>query len=232
MAHPTPDRPKAVLFDIDGTLVDSNYLHVDAWGRALVAVGHPTDAWRIHRAIGMGTDQLLSTLVGDDAGRIAEESTRLHGVYLAESASLLRPFHRARDLLRAVAAEGSQVVLATSASPDELERLLRVIDSDESVSAVTAADDVTEAKPDPDIVHTALRKAGVSASEAVMVGDAVWDIQAAARAGVPCVAVLSGGTGEGDLRAAGAVEVYADAEALLAALRDSPLGAGFARLTT
>lgn len=218
-----------MLFDIDGTLVDSNYLHVEAWGRALVAVGHPTDAWRIHRAIGMGSGELLALLVGDDADRIADAAKRLHGLYLAESASLLRPFHRARELLRAVAAQGSQVVLATSASPDELERLRRVLDSDESVSVVTAAEDVEEAKPEPDIVHTALRRAGVAASEAVMVGDAVWDIQAAARAGVPCVAVLSGGTGEGDLRAAGAVEVYADAEALLGALPGSPLGRGFTR---
>jgi HAD superfamily hydrolase (TIGR01549 family) len=231
MAHETPDRPQAVLFDIDGTLVDSNYLHVEAWSRALVAVGHPTDSWRIHRGIGMGSGQLLATLVGEDADRIAEEAKRLHGLYMAESASLLRPFRGARELLRAVAAQASQVVLATSASPDELERLLRVLDSDESVSVVTAADDVDEAKPEPDIMKAALRKAGVVASQAVMVGDAVWDVQAAARAGVPCVAVLSGGTGEGDLRAAGAIEVYADAEALLSAFHESPLAGGFARAT-
>jgi HAD superfamily hydrolase (TIGR01509 family) len=231
MAQLTSDRPKAVLFDIDGTLVDSNYLHVEAWNRALVAVGHPTDAWRIHRAIGMGSDMLLEALVGEDAEGIADEATRLHGLYLAEEASLLRPFHRARELLRAVAAQGSKVVLATSAAPDELSRLRRALDSDESVSAVTAAEDADEAKPEPDIVDIALRKAGVVASEAVMVGDAVWDIQAASRAGVPCVAVLSGGTGEGELRAAGAVEVYADAEALLNALGDSPLAGGFAQIT-
>jgi HAD superfamily hydrolase (TIGR01509 family) len=230
MAHVTPDRPQAVLFDIDGTLVDSNYLHVEAWGRALVAVGHPTDAWRIHRAIGMGSNMLLESLVGEDAERIADAATQLHGLYLAETASLLRPFHRARELLRAVAAQGTKVVLATSAAPDELSRLRRALDVEGSVSVVTAAEDVEEAKPEPDIVDTALRKAGVVASEAVMVGDAVWDIQAASRAGVPCVAVLSGGTGEGDLRAAGAIEVYEDAEALLTAFEESALAGGFGRI--
>jgi HAD superfamily hydrolase (TIGR01549 family) len=223
MAPGTPNRPKAVLFDIDGTLVDSNYLHVEAWGRALVAAGHPVAAWRVHRAIGMGSAELLAALVGDDAERIADEAKRLHGAYLAETTSLLRPFERARELLRTVAAWGTQVVLATSASPTELERLLRALDSEESLSVVTAAGDVEAAKPNPDLIHTALEKAGVSAADVVMLGDAVWDVEAAARAGVPCVAVRSGGTGAEELKAAGAVAVYDDVADLMAHLEESPL---------
>ncbi|WP_022884607.1 HAD family hydrolase [Glaciibacter superstes] len=182
MTSDNPTRPQAVLFDIDGTLVDSNYLHVDAWSRAFVAVGHSVAAWRVHRAIGMGSAELLAALVGDDAEQIADEVKRLHGVYLAESASLLRPFERARELLRTVAAWGTQVVLATSADPNELEHLLRVLDSDESVSVVTSAADVDAAKPNPDLLNAALEKAGVSAADAVMLGDAVWDVQAAGHA--------------------------------------------------
>jgi HAD superfamily hydrolase (TIGR01509 family) len=212
------------LFDIDGTLVDSNYLHVEAWSRALVAAGHPVDAWRIHRGIGMGSDELLASLVGEGtAGKIADEVKRLHRAYFAENTSLLRPFERARELLRTVAARDTKVVLATSANPSELAELLRVLDSDESVSVVTSAQDVDSAKPNPDLIHTALGKAGVAATEAVMLGDAVWDVEAAARAGVPCVAVCSGGTGAAELKAAGAVAVYDDVADLMAHLDASPL---------
>lgn len=214
----------AVLFDIDGTLIDSNYLHVEAWNRAFTAVGHPVDSWRIHRAIGMGSEKLLPALIGEDAAaRFGEELRDLHSTYLAETATLERPFAGARELLRTVAAHGVQVVLATSASPSELQTLLQALDCDESISVVTSAGDVGEAKPAPDILQVAVTKAGVSTAEAVMVGDAVWDVAAAKRAGMPCVAVLSGGTGEAALREAGAVAVYDDTEALLAGLGSSPL---------
>lgn len=213
----------AVLFDVDGTLIDSNYLHIDAWGRAFAAVGHPVDAWRIHRAIGMDSAKLLDALVGDDVDRIGAEAKRLHSVYVAETASLLRPFQRVRDLLRTLAAREVQVVLATSAPAEELERLLQALDCDDAISAVTSAEDVEQAKPEPDIVHAALQKANVSAANAIMVGDAVWDVEAAARAGVASVGVESGGTPEPLLTRAGAVAVYEDAAALLAGLGSSPL---------
>lgn len=222
----TPDDSRtkpAVLFDIDGTLIDSNYLHIDAWGRAFAAVDHPVDAWRIHRAIGMDSRKLLRALVGDETDRIGDEAKRLHSVYIAQAASLLRPFHRARELLRMLAARDVGVILVTSAPPDELERLLIALDCDDAVSAVTSAEDVENAKPDPDIVYAALAKGGVAAENAIMVGDAVWDIEAAARAGVPCVALESGGTGEARLRTAGAVAVYGDAAGLLESLDSSPL---------
>lgn len=217
-------RAPAVLFDIDGTLIDSNYLHVEAWNRAFTAVGHPVDTWRIHRAIGMGSEKLLPALIGEDAAaRLGDKLRELHSTFLAETASLERPFAGARDLLRAVAAHGAQVVLATSASPSELRTLLQALDCDESISEVTSAGDVGEAKPAPDILQVAVEKAGVSTAQAVMVGDAVWDVASATRAGMPCVGVLSGGTGEAALRAAGAVAVYEDVEALLRDLDQSPL---------
>ena len=222
----TPDAAhtnRAVLFDIDGTLIDSNYLHIDAWGRAFAAVGRPVDSWRIHRAIGMDSSKLMRSLVGDDIDRVGDEAKRLHGVYIAETASLLRPFQRARELLRMLAARNVRVLLATSAPPEELERLLLALDCDDAVFAVTSADDVENAKPDPEVIEAALEKGEVNAQNAVMVGDAVWDIEAAARAGVTCVAVESGGTGKAALEDAGALAVYDDPAALLAALDTSPL---------
>jgi HAD superfamily hydrolase (TIGR01509 family) len=223
MTHDTSGTTTAVLFDIDGTLIDSNYLHIDAWGRAFAAVGHPVDAWRIHRAIGMDSAKLMQALVGDEVDRIGDEAKRLHSVYVAGTASLLRPFERARELLRMLAARDVRVVLATSAPADELERLLLALDCDDAIAAVTSAEDVAHAKPDPDIVHAALDKCGVSSDNAIMVGDAVWDIEAAARAGVPCVAVETGGTSKALLQDAGAVAVYDDAAGLLQGLETSPL---------
>ncbi|MBN9184093.1 MAG: HAD family hydrolase [Microbacterium sp.] len=219
MASP---RITTVLFDIDGTLVDSNYLHVDAWDRALVAVGHPVDVWRIHRGIGMDAGRMLSELVGDDDAlqqRAKDEHARLY----ADMADRLRPISGARDLLRELSRRGLTVVLATSAPQEELDALLAVLDLDEPVDAVTSAEDVDDAKPAPDVVGRALEKAGAAASEAIMVGDAVWDIESAGRAGVTAVAVLTGGSSADQLRDAGAVAVYDDVASLLAQLDASPL---------
>ena len=216
--------PGAVLLDIDGTLVDSNYLHVHAWVRAFADVGHPADAWRVHRCIGMGSDLLVAELLGDDAAeelgdRVREQHTR----HYAELAPLLRPFDGARELVRAIAGHGAATVLATSAAPEEVERLRAVLDLDDVVTGLTGDEDVEDAKPEPDLVEAALAVAGVVAERAVMVGDAVWDVQAAARARVECVGLLSGGTSRAELRTAGAVAVYDDAADLLAHLDDSPL---------
>lgn len=223
MTLETSRTNRGVLFDIDGTLIDSNYLHVDAWGRAFAAVDHPVDSWRIHRAIGMDSSLLMQSLIGEETDRVGDEAKRLHSVFIAGTASLLRPFERARDLLRMLAARDIRVILATSAPAEELERLLAALDCDDAITAVTSAEDVENAKPDPDIVHAALDKGEVSAANAIMVGDAVWDIEAAAKAGVPCVAVETGGTSQSQLTSAGAVAVYDDAAALLAGLDSSPL---------
>jgi HAD superfamily hydrolase (TIGR01509 family) len=217
-------EPGAVLLDIDGTLVDSNFLHVHAWVQAFDEAGHPVDAWRVHRRIGMGSGRLISELLGDDADRLTARVKDGHTERYAALTGLLRRFDGARELVRALAGRGAAVVLSTSAAPEEVERLRAVLDVDDVVE-ITGAEDVEEAKPEPDLVQAALDRAGVPAGRAVFVGDSVWDVEAAARAGVPCVGLLSGGTSEAELRDAGAVAVYADAAALLAGLDASPLAA-------
>jgi len=213
----------AVLFDIDGTLVDSNYAHVAAWSRALDDVGHPVDSWRIHRGIGMDSQLLLDDLLGGRAGDLGEEASRLNSEYYLAAAGSLRAFAHARELVDAVAARGLQVVLATSAPDDELELLRSVMGIDDTVAVVTSAGDVDQAKPAPDVVQVALARAEVQPGEAIMVGDSVWDVRGAAAAGVPCIGLLSGGTGRLELLEAGAIAVYDDAGDLLAHLDESPI---------
>jgi HAD superfamily hydrolase (TIGR01509 family) len=217
--------PGAVLFDIDGTLVDSNYLHVNAWLRALQAVGHPVDAWRIHRGQGMGSSELLDTLLGAAAEQVGSRAKQRHTELYKQSSQLLRVFDGARELVAAVAQRGVKVVLATSAAPDELEVLRSILDVEDDVAEITAAEDVESAKPAPDLVHSALQRAGVTADRAVFVGDTVWDVQACGKAGVACVGVLTGGISVTELTDAGAVAVYEDCRALLRDLDASPLAA-------
>ncbi|MEV0071069.1 HAD family hydrolase [Amycolatopsis sp. NPDC050768] len=217
-------EPTAVLFDVDGTLVDSNYLHVHAWLRAFHAVDRPVDGWRVHRAIGMGSDKLLVRLLGHaDAQQLGSRVKDLHSeLYLRDSA-LLRPFPGARELIRTLAGRGARVVLATSAGPDELEILRKVLDVDDEVAAVIAGKDVEATKPDAEPVVVALDAAGAGSARSIFVGDAVWDVESARRAEVRTVGVLSGGTSAAELREAGAVAVYRDVAEILAQLDDSPL---------
>ena len=215
----------AVLFDVDGTLVDSNYLHVYAWVRAFEAEGVPVAAWRIHRCIGMDGTTLVKTLAGDDAGQGQLDQLKdRHSEFYQQSTHLLAPLPGARDLLRRVADLGLQVVLATSAPDDELRTLRDVLDCDDVVSEVTSSADVDTAKPQPDIVEVALGRAGVTAAQAVFVGDAVWDCEAARRAKLTSVGVLSGGVSRAKLSEAGADAVFEDAAELLAHLDTTPIG--------
>ncbi|CAN3128102.1 HAD family hydrolase [Mycobacterium sp. smrl_JER01] len=214
----------AVLFDIDGTLVDSNYLHVYAWVRAFATEKLPVDSWRIHRCIGMDGTTLVRTLVGDADENVLDALKERHSTFYKENAELLAPLPGARELLRAVAARGLQVVLATSAPEDELQMLREVLDSEDAVAAMTSSEDVDTAKPKPDIVQVAMERAGVTADNAIFVGDAVWDCEAARRAGVPSIGVLSGGVSRDELTESGAAAVFEDAAELLAALDSSPIG--------
>ena len=217
--------PGAVLFDIDGTLVDSSYLHINAWLHALRAVGHPVDAWRIHRGQGMGSSELLAALLGEASDEVSSQAKQHHSERYRQSSELLRAFDGARDLVAAVAQRGVTVVLATSAAPDELELLRSVLGIEDAVAEITAAEDVEAAKPEPDLIHVALQQAGVTADRAVYVGDTVWDVKACGKAGVACVGVLSGGISAAELTEAGAVAVYEDCRALLRELDTSPLAA-------
>ena len=219
---------RAVLFDIDGTLVDSNYAHVDAWAKAFRDVGRPVDAWRIHRSIGKDSALLVQGLLGDDAdedlvGRVKDAHTEHYASHLGEGTDL-HVLAGATELLAELARRGHQVVLATSAPEEELAFLRELLDVEDALWAVTSSEDVDTAKPDPGIVEVALERAGVAPDRAVMVGDATWDVEAAARAGVASVGVLTGGFSRDELSQAGASSVYDDVAALLADLDGSPIG--------
>lgn len=205
----------AVLFDVDGSLVDSNYLHVYAWQRAFDAEGIAVAAWKIHRCIGMDGSTLVRTLSDDAPADVQERLSDGHSRYYRETTPLLAPLPGARELLRRVANLGLQVVLASSAPGDELETLRKVLDCDDVISESTSSRDVDTAKPEPGIVRVALQRAGVDADHAVFVGDAVWDAHAAAGAAVPCIGLQSGGIAYAELEAAGASPIFADPQDLL-----------------
>lgn len=208
----------AALFDVDGTLADTNYLHAVCWWQAFAQVGYEVPMARIHRVIGMGSDQLLDALLPDDRDRAGDASiTCAHSALYATFWSRLRPLPGAADLLRACKNAGLRVVLASSAKPHDFAALRAALAADEAIDAVTSAGDVDRSKPAPDLVETALKKAGTSADRAVFVGDAVWDVRACQRAGLPCIGLLSGGIAAAELMEAGAVATFADPAALLAA---------------
>ncbi|WP_042938274.1 HAD family hydrolase [Rhodococcus sp. AW25M09] len=216
----------AVLFDIDGTLVDSNFVHVSAWSRAFREAGRQVSAWRIHRCIGMDGSKLLESLVGSSDSALAAEAKRLHGEYYAAASTDLEVLPGARELLADIQSRGITVVLATSAPEAELSTLRDLLDVEDSVAVVTSGEDAEVAKPEPDIIAVALERAGVEPPRAVMVGDSVWDIEAAGRAGVRAIGVLSGGISRAELLDAGAVAVFDDPADLLANIENSPVYTG------
>ena len=218
------DAP-AVLFDVDGTLVDSNYLHVYAWTRAFEEAGVAVESWRIHRSIGMDGDRLIQSLAGDAGEDSQQKADELHTRYLKEAAPLLRALPGARELLERVSSLGLQVVLASSASEEELSMSRSVLDCDDLISAATSSKDVETAKPDPAIVDISMQKAGVDADRAVYVGDAVWDIIACGRIGVPAIGLLSGGVSRDELEKAGAEAVFDNPRDLCEHIDSSPIAA-------
>ena len=213
----------AVLFDIDGTLVDSNYVHVDTWSRAFADAGTTVPSWRIHRCIGMDGEKLLEELVGSSDSAAALEAKELHSSYYAEASKRLQILPGSRELLQRIEDLGLTVVLATSAPEDELATLRDLLDVEEIVSVVTSSEDAEVAKPSPEIIGVALERAAVGAEDAVMIGDSVWDVEASRRLGVRCIGVRSGGISEAELREAGAVAVYDDPAAIIADLEAGPI---------
>ena len=225
MAPPSPEsrggsRP-AVLLDVDGTLVDTNYYHAIAWARALRVHGCMVPLWQLHRHIGMGGDQFVAAVAGDEVERehgdeIRDEEGRRYSELIDE----VSPLPHAVELLDALRERGHRTVLASSAKAKDVERYIEQLDASSRVIGATTSDDVEATKPHPDIVKAALKRAGGGA--AVMVGDSTWDVEAAGRAGLPTVAVRTGGFGVDELREAGAVKVYDSLEELLAHLDESP----------
>jgi len=200
---------KTNVLDVDGTLMDTNYLHVEAWARAMEAVGHRAVRSDLHRQIGKGSDKLIPEFVEEeDAINKVDE---LHGEIYAEFQPHGHPLPGAKELIASLAERGYQIWLATSAKPEELEQYLEQLETEGKLSGIVNSSDVENSKPAPDIFELALEKAGASADETVALGDAVWDIEAADGAGIRTVAVLTGGAfGEEELRESGAVAVYRD----------------------
>jgi len=216
---------RAVLFDVDGTLVDTNYLHAVTWWEAFAKDGHHLPMADIHRAIGMGSDQMLDHLLPADRDRDADSGLRIsHDALYATYWTRLRPLPGAVELLRACKARGLAVVLASSAGEAESGVLRAALDAEDAIDDATFSGEVERTKPAPDLVQIALAKAAVPAGQAVFVGDTVWDVEASQKAGVPCIGLLSGGIGRQELVDAGAAQVYAGPGELLAALPGSPLG--------
>ncbi|HEX8554126.1 MAG TPA: HAD family phosphatase [Sphingomonas sp.] len=214
--------PKAVLFDLDGTLVDSNTFHVDVWDQVFREAGYPVPRDVIGGQIGKGGDQLVPALLPHlDAG-ISEQLEHRHGVLFKQLfLDRVRPFPGAAALVERVHASGAKVVLASSASAEELDHYGKLLGIEHLVAARTTSDDVSATKPAPDIFATACQKVGVDPADAVVIGDTPYDIEGATAAGIRTVAVRSGGFSNDTL--ADAIATYDDVGALLADFERSPL---------
>ncbi|BCA60862.1 hypothetical protein HMP09_0096 [Sphingomonas sp. HMP9] len=217
---------KAILFDIDGTLVDTNDMHVLAWEEAFATVGASFDRQAIHDQIGKGTDMLVPTLLPDADEDQQEKLGDKHGaIFKAKYLETATPFAQAHDLLAHAHGLGQRVVLASSASAAELEHYIDLLDARALIATTTSSDDVEKTKPAPDIFATALKKlSGIDAADVIVVGDTPYDIEAAAKCGIAAVAVRSGKFEDEQLRSAGAIAIYDDVAALLADYATSPLG--------
>ena len=210
-------EPHAVVLDVDGTLLDSVYQHTFAWSRAFQEAGHPVDTWRIHRHIGMGGDRLVSAVAGESV----EESSgdRIREIWEQEYDAIIGHvglIEDARELLAALRDRGLRIALASSSIPKHAERAFELLDADRTADLTTTAEDADESKPDRELVAVAMERLGTS--NAVMVGDAVWDVVAASHAGIPTIGLCCGGYGRQELLDAGAVEVYLGPGDLLAHL--------------
>ena len=217
--------PRIAVLDVDGTLVDSNYQHALAWYRAFRSLGEIFPIWRIHRLIGMGGDQLVAALGGDDVeARIGDEARER---WVQEADPLMAEvalLPGARELIVALKDRGHRVVLASSGKPHHVDHGLDLLDARELVDGWTTSEDVEETKPAPDLLQAALKKIGEPAdAPSVVVGDSVYDVEAAKKAGMPAIVVRSGGFGDDELRNAGAVAIYDTPADLTAALDGTDL---------
>jgi len=197
-------KPGTVFFDIDGTLLDTTYLHTLAWWQALDQAGWHKPMAEIHSLIGMGSSELLTTLLGRDDDSISEA----HGQQFADLHPLIRALPGASKLLRRVDAEGGRVILVTSAGRSDLRALLDPLECDDVITDVIHADMAENSKPYPDLFSLALERTGVAPEDGLAVGDAIWDVKAAGAAGIDCVGLECGGTDSSRLKWAGALAVY------------------------
>lgn len=217
---------RGVLFDLDGTLTDTTYLHTLCWWQALKSGGRLVPMARIHRAVGMGADQLLDEVLGGsgdlDRDRSKDQDvTAAHDVLFAAQYPRIVALPGARDLLVACRALGLAVVLASSAGEQDLAAELDALGGAGLLDEWTTADDAAQTKPAPDLLQVALKKASLAARDVVYIGDAVWDVQAADHLGIACIGLESGGTSDAELSRAGAAETWTDPLDLLTHLGDS-----------
>jgi HAD superfamily hydrolase (TIGR01509 family) len=218
-------RKHGVLFDVDGTLVDSCYLHTFAWWQAFREAGLGVPMSAIHRSVGMGGAELLDHLLPAGRDKSGDASIKSsHGAIFATFWPALRPLDGARDLLAQCYESGFAVALASSARKQDLDALRSTLRADSYLHAATCANDAKAGKPAPDILQAALDAVGLQAGDVVYVGDAVWDVYAAGRLGIPTIGLTCGGTSAAELLEAGAVETYENPRDLLANLRDSAIG--------
>ena len=214
--------PPAAIVDVDGTLVDTNFHHALSWFRAFSQQGLTVPIWRIHRSIGMGGDQLVAALAGEQFDREHGDAVRsAESVLYMATIAEVRAFEGASELLHELRERGNAVVLASSAKAEEVDHYLDLLDARDVIEDWTTSSDVEATKPEPDLVLAALDKAG--GGDAVMVGDTVWDCEAAARAGLETIALLSGGFSREELLAAGARVTFESLTELRAALGSTPL---------
>jgi HAD superfamily hydrolase (TIGR01509 family) len=219
-------RPfKAVLFDVDGTLVDSNDAHADAWVKAFSKHGVVVDWGKVRRCIGMGGDKLMPEVSGldEDSPQGSKIADARREIFKRDFLPRIKPLRDAAKLVAVVKALGYTAVAASSAQKAELTPLLAIAGADWLMDAKTSSDDAEESKPEPDIVLAALKRAKATAADAIMIGDTPYDVEAAGKAGVPIVGFRSGGWGDADLR--GAMAIYDGPWDLLARIDDSPLTA-------
>lgn len=210
-----------VALDVDGTLVDSTFHHALCWQRAFAQHGLDVTAAVAHAHVGMGGDQLVSAIAGEEVEREHGDALRAaHDTLFAIEMPTVRPMPGARELLQALAAQGAPVVLASSAGTDEIVHYLRLLDAGDLVDGWTTSDDVARTKPHADLVEVATAK--LDTPTAVMIGDSPWDVRAAAAARVPTVAVDTGGFGRAALEEAGAALVVDSLGELIDHLNGEP----------
>jgi len=196
-----------VVLDVDGTLVDTNYQHAIAWHRAFRDHDFRVAVWEIHRHIGMGGDQLVESLVGEEGEEKSGDDLRdAHSEAYSKLIGEVEAMEGASELIAELDDAGATVILASSAQEDELERYVELLGAGERIAGATSSADAERTKPHPELVETALGKYG-SGGPALMIGDSTWDVKAAKAAGVPTLALLTGGFAEAELREAGAAEV-------------------------
>ncbi len=213
-----------VIADVDGTLVDSNYQNIVAWYRAFRGCGVTAPMWRIHRAVGMGGDQLVAAVAGDDVEREHGDDVRAAWTEIfAPMLDEIAPLAGARELLSAVKEQGHQLVLASSGKPEHVDHYLDLLAARDIADAWTTSEDVGQTKPAPDLLAVAMDK--VAGEHAVALGDSVWDCQAARKLDLPSIGLRTGGFGVDELAAAGASKVYDDLPALHAELDRLPFAA-------